>query len=92
MEATFVKANGEKRTMKYIVMGELDEQFKKQHIKGTGKPKSNPDLATVWDVERDAFRTINTKTIIGIARVWGEGLLAEDLQRYVIAEARPCVN
>jgi hypothetical protein len=64
--ATFTKANGEVRTMKFILVEDLPQDFLKDKVKNTGKkPALKEGQKLVWDTEADGFRILNTQTLIG---------------------------
>lgn len=66
-KGTFVKANGEKRTMNFIRIEDLPKGFLNENIKGENKtPKKMPDgKELVWCLDNHGFRIFNNKTLIG---------------------------
>jgi hypothetical protein len=57
----FTKTDGSKRTMKCT----LKEDVVKPHVKKTEKSKTpNENILSVWDVEKDAFRSFRVDSII----------------------------
>lgn len=64
--ATFTKTNGELRTMKYIPVSELPQEFIQNKIKNTGKKQTlKESQQLVWDLDKNDFRILNRETIIG---------------------------
>lgn len=64
--ATFTKANGEQRTMKFILVEDLPQDFLQFKVKNTGKkPALKEGQKLVWDIDADGFRILNTQTLIG---------------------------
>jgi len=71
-QVTFIKKDGSERTMlvqpatgKYHVRGDEKSESRKQ-AQVTYKA-NNPHLMPCWDVDRQAFRTINLDTVVRIA-------------------------
>lgn len=62
-QTEFTKADGSQREIKYIVTDDMPEPFKQQEIKGTRKKVLPWNSKLVWDVEANAFRTINTEKL-----------------------------
>ena len=63
---TFKKKSGELRTMKFVKITDLPEEFLNEAIKGTGAKRSMPTgLELVWDVEKKSFRTFNWDASVG---------------------------
>tara|TARA_S200000501_G_scaffold307611_1_gene296796 strand:- start:489 stop:746 length:258 start_codon:yes stop_codon:yes gene_type:complete len=63
---TFTKKNGDARTMRFIRMTEIPEKFIALQVKGTGrKPTLSEGLELVWDLDTNAFRMFNWKTVEG---------------------------
>ena len=58
-EATFIKKDGEKRTMLYTLRPDLIPETK------GNKRNLSTNLATVFDLEKNDWRTINFATMIG---------------------------
>jgi hypothetical protein len=62
----FNKADGSKRTMKCTLM----ENMVKPHVKKTERPKKpNDDVLSVWDVEKDAFRSFRLDSLISYQKI-----------------------
>ena len=60
---TFTKKNGDERTMRFVRMQDLPEQFLNTKISGTGTDRKLAEgLELVWDVEHNGFRVFNWKT------------------------------
>jgi len=63
---TFTKKNGDARTMRFIRMTDIPEKFIALQVKGTGrKPTLSEGLELVWDLDTNAFRMFNWKTVEG---------------------------
>lgn len=63
---TFTKKNGDERTMNFVRLTELPEQFLNSRISGEGKARTLAEgHELVWDVDSDAFRVFNWKTVVG---------------------------
>ena len=61
---TFTKKNGEARTMRFIRITDIPEKFITTQIKGTGrKPTLSEGMELVWDLDTNAFRMFNWKTV-----------------------------
>ncbi len=64
--ATFKKVNGELRTMKYVHVSELPQEFITTKIKNTGKKQPlKESQQLVWDLDKNDFRILNKESIIG---------------------------
>ena len=62
---TFTKKNGEARTMRFIRITDIPEKFITTQIKGTGrKPTLSEGMELVWDLDTNAFRMFNWKTVL----------------------------
>lgn len=65
-EATFVKKDGTKRTMRFVELTDLPEDFLKSKVKNNSKSPTLPQgYQVVWDVEKENFRILNLNTLIG---------------------------
>ena len=63
---TFTKKNGDARTMRFIRMTDIPEKFIALQVKGTGrKPTLSEGMELVWDLDTNAFRMFNWKTVEG---------------------------
>jgi len=63
---TFTKKNGDARTMRFIRITDIPEKFITAQIKGTGrKPTLAEGMELVWDLDTNAFRMFNWKTVEG---------------------------
>ena len=63
---TFVKTNGDIRTMRFVRMADLPETFLTGKIKNTGKSsvlKEGKEL--VWDLDKNNFRVFDWGTAVG---------------------------
>lgn len=60
---TFTKKNGDERTMKFVRVQDLPEQFLNNQITGGGTERKLAEgLELVWDVENNGFRIFNWNT------------------------------
>ena len=65
-EGTFIKRDGEERTMKFVKIKDLPKEFVEKKIKGTGPPlKLNESYEVVWAVDANGFRIFNWDTTVG---------------------------
>jgi len=62
---TFVKSNGENRTMNFVRLNDLPKQFLDTNTAGGVGPKLSEGQEVVWDLERNAFRVFNWTTTVG---------------------------
>ena len=63
---TFTKKNGDERSMRFIRITDIPEKFIAMQIKGTGrKPTLAEGMELVWDLDTNAFRMFNWKTVEG---------------------------
>lgn len=74
----FSKRDGSDRSIKYIVSEDLAEDFKKQEIKGVRTRNLPAHSSLVWDIEANAFRTLNRSTIKQVPTPCGRGILRQD--------------
>ena len=58
---TFIKTSGEVRTMKFAKVDDLPPGF----LPETKEKKLQEGLELVWDIENNAYRTFNHKTLVG---------------------------
>ena len=66
--ATFVKANGDNREMKFIKLNDLPNNFLDGRIKNKDKQKALTEgHEVVWDIDKNGFRIFNWNTIVGEA-------------------------
>ena len=64
--ATFVKKNGDNRTMNFVKLNELPQNFLNTQLKGTGQTRTLAEgMELVWDLDAEAFRVFNWNTIVG---------------------------
>ena len=65
-QGTFVKQNGAERTMTFVRLADMPEEFVSSRIKGTGKKANlSEGRELVWDLDDAAFRVFNWKTVVG---------------------------
>jgi hypothetical protein len=62
---TFVKSNGDSRTMNFVRLNDLPQQFLDTNTSGGNGPKLSEGQEVVWDLERNAFRVFNWTTTVG---------------------------
>ena len=62
---TFVKKNGDERTMNFVRLNELPEAFLDSKLTGTGDKRNlGEGRELVWDVDTSAFRVFNWNTVL----------------------------
>lgn len=66
-QGTFVKSNGEQRTMNFIKLQDLPQGFLAAMTKGGSQRNLAEGQELVWDVDANAFRIYNWNTAIGEA-------------------------
>ena len=59
---TFTKADGSKRTMRFVRWGDIPSTFKGN---ARGLNVKQGDIETVYDVEAHGYRSFNNKTVVG---------------------------
>ena len=57
---TFTKADGSKRTMRFVKWNDIPSSYK-----GSATSRYSGDSETVYDVDAKGYRTFNNKTIVG---------------------------
>ena len=63
---TFIKKNGEERTMKFVRLQDLPEKFITSKVKNTGAKRTLKEgLELVWDTDQSEFRIFNWSTTRG---------------------------
>ena len=63
---TFIKKNGEERTMKFVRLQDLPEKFNSSKVKNTGTKRTlREGLELVWDTDQSEFRIFNWSTTRG---------------------------
>jgi len=63
---TFVKKNGDERTMNFVRLNELPEAFLNSKLTGTGNKRNlGEGRELVWDVDTSDFRVFNWNTTVG---------------------------
>ena len=63
---TFTKKNGDARTMSFVRITYIPEQFITSQIKGTGRKSTLAEgMELVWDLDTNAFLMFNWKTVEG---------------------------
>ena len=62
---TFTKKSGDERTMNFVRLQELPEQFLNSRITGSGAARNLAEgQELVWDVDNNAFRVFNWNTVV----------------------------
>jgi len=62
-KGVFTKKDGSERTMLFVRLEDLPEEFLASKINGTGTEKTLPaGMELVWDLEADNFRVFNHST------------------------------
>lgn len=62
----FRKKDGSLRTMRFVHIEDLPENFLESQTKGTGKKRALAEGSNlVWDLDKEGFRVFNKNTIIG---------------------------
>jgi len=64
---TFVKSNGEQRTMNFVKLADLPQGFLESVTNGGSQRNLAEGQELVWDVDANAFRIYNWNTAIGDA-------------------------
>ena len=67
-QGTFVKKTGERRTMRFVKLGDLPQSFFTGKIKGTEKHSLPAGSELVWDIDAQDFRVFNNNTVVDIPR------------------------
>ena len=63
---TFTKKNGDARTMRFVRITDIPEKFITSQIKGNGRKSTLAEgMELVWDLDTNAFRMFNWKTVEG---------------------------
>ena len=63
---TYLKKDGTLRTMRFVRISDLPEDFLSSKLKGSGKPRQLVEgHQLVWDLDNQGFRIFNQKTIVG---------------------------
>jgi len=76
---TYMKKDGSLRTMRFVRVSDLPEDFLSSQLKGTGKPRQLVEGSQlVWDLDKQAFRIFNQKTIVG------------EVQEFIIKDIDEC--
>ena len=61
-QTKFRKLNGSVREIKFIHKKDMNKEALQDHVKGVRERNLQEGFETVWDVEENAFRTINHNT------------------------------
>lgn len=64
-KGTFIKKDGQRRTMRFLKLKDLPKNFVESKFKGSGKKHVlNEGLELVWDIDESDFRVFNYKMAI----------------------------
>lgn len=63
-EGTFVKKNGEHRTMRFLKLNEVPSGFLPES-KGNPRKQLAEGTELVWDLDSNGFRAFNWSTLVG---------------------------
>ena len=63
--ATFIKKDGSERTLTFVKLEDLTEEFMKAHLKGGKQKTLKEGMEVVWDLEAKSFKMFNWKTLVG---------------------------
>lgn len=62
---TFEKKSGEERSMRFVKVGDLPEEFMVSRTKGGKQRKLSEGNELVWDLDKKEFRVFNWNTVKG---------------------------
>ena len=62
---TFEKKSGEERSMLFVKVGDLPEEFMASRTKGGKQRKLSEGNELVWDLDKKEFRVFNWNTVKG---------------------------
>ena len=62
---TFEKKTGEERSMRFVKVTDLPEEFMTSKIKGGKQRKLSEGNELVWDLDKREFRVFNWNTVKG---------------------------
>jgi len=63
-KGTFIKQNGERRTMRFVKVSDLPQTFIDSKVKGKQKHSLNEGTELVWDIDINEFRIFNYKLVV----------------------------
>jgi len=63
-KGTFIKQNGERRTMRFVKVVDLPQSFIDGKVKGKQKHVLNEGTELVWDIDISEFRIFNYKLVV----------------------------
>jgi hypothetical protein len=58
-KGTFLKKNGERRTMRFLKLDDLPKQFLAETTKGGKRLTAGDGMELVWDIDESDFRIFN---------------------------------
>ena len=61
---TFEKKDGSKRTMKFVLLKDLPQEFLSTKLKGKSSHTLNEGMELVWDIEEKNFRIFNRNKVV----------------------------
>jgi len=62
---TFEKKSGEERSMRFVKISDLPEDFMASKTKGNKQRKLSEGSELVWDLDKKEFRVFNWNTVKG---------------------------
>jgi len=62
---TFEKKTGEERSMRFVKVSDLPEEFMTSNTKGGQQRKLSEGNELVWDLDKKQFRVFNWNTVKG---------------------------
>ncbi len=62
--ATFQKKDGSLRTMKFLLVKDLPNDFLAGKVKGAQSHKLNEGMELVWDIDEQGFRVFNRQKVV----------------------------
>ena len=63
-KGSFVKKDGSLRTMNFLRLQDMPQEFVSSRIKGTKQHVLTEGMELVWDIDENAFRMFNRKTAL----------------------------
>lgn len=60
-KGTFLKKNGERRTMRFLKLDDLPRKFLSENTKGGKRLTVGDGMELVWDIDESDFRIFNHK-------------------------------
>lgn len=63
-KGTFIKKTGERRTMRFVKLTDLPQDFVSSKVKGSRRNILAEGTELVWDVDSNEFRTFNFNMVV----------------------------